>query len=174
MAIIERLNRAVNSKNLAQEDWLCDLDFVIASGFAARRRAVGGLAFWAKYANDRERMAQFQAHATHMVIGKLRQRRIHAPREELEACIASALNWWLDDVCKGCNGLKFQVDGQQLSDRVCPVCHGSGKRRTPALHESNLDWTEHRWESVLTQTLMTVEDAMGDYLRIAKGKTYER
>jgi hypothetical protein len=155
-------------------EWMGDIDFIIASGMAAKQKNVGALAFWAKYANDLEREGQLRYQLKRMVIGKARAKRIRANAQDISQCVDSALTWWLHDVCPTCRGVKFQVDNQHLSNRVCTVCSGSGVRHLPTLTESNLDWPEELWEKLIHKTIDSLEQSMGEYLRLTKGIAYDQ
>lgn len=52
---------------------------------------------------------------------------------EPEDVAVAVLIWWLDPICKGCNGIKFELikDTPVKSTKMCRCCMGSGEVHLP-------------------------------------------
>lgn len=87
--------------------------------------------------------ADWELHEQKMLMGKLKTlpavRRalifwsiLHFDIED-ENHIAAILLWWLDHVCKGCNGLRYRriLGTPSLSNKFCLHCHGTGEVKIP-------------------------------------------
>jgi hypothetical protein len=54
------------------------------------------------------------------------ERRMDNPEAKVEAVLC----WWLDRICKACNGTKW-VQSRGRPNRPCNVCHGKGEAKIP-------------------------------------------
>lgn len=161
----ERLAIARSSKNLKLKEYACDVDKLIASGFAARRHALGRLASWA-YAEPTKKSARILVNALQVEAVKvLRRNRRFAHRDDIRHLSAVVVNWWLDHKCKTCQGRGLYVlrDKQITTNHECHTCKGTGLKRIPTAQEVGLDWTVAVYERNFTLIQMIIEEAANNF-----------
>lgn len=91
----------------------------------------------------REEAEKWHLHELQLLFQKLKT--LPEVRNELAGVVArwgipfptevagAVVGYWLDQTCQPCDGRKWQVipGSPSLSNRVCPVCHGSGIAKIP-------------------------------------------
>ena len=173
MGVIERMTRATTSSNLKCDDLHFDADLIASSGFVARKRGLGALAFWSKYAQDTQKTKELLRELLTKFMGMKRAERSHLPKRTLHAIAEAALCYWLTDVCRACKGVKYEklaANEQVLSDKPCKRCKGSGKEAPPSAHDVGLDDLENsRFQQEFADALQILNEAFMDYAeRLAK------
>jgi hypothetical protein len=170
MGVIERMTRATTSYNLKCDDLHFDADLIASSGFVARKRGLGALAFWSKYAQDSAKTKELLRELMTKFVGQKRQERSHLSKRILHQIAESALCYWLTDICRACKGVKFEVQEQVLSDRPCKRCKGTGKEVPPNAQDVGLDELENsRFREEFADCLQILNEAFMDYAeRLAK------
>ena len=170
MGVIERMTRATTSSNLKCDDLHFDADLIASSGLVARKKGLGALAFWSKYAQDNSKTKELLRELMTKFVGKKRQERSNLSKRVLHQIAESALCYWLTDVCRSCNGVEFEVQEQILTDRPCKRCKGTGKEVPPNAHDVGLDELENsRFRVEFQDCLDILNEAFTDYAeRLAK------
>lgn len=169
MGVIERMTRATTSTNLKCDELHFDADLIASSGFVARRRGLGALAFWAKYAQDTSKTKELLRELMTQFVGKKRQQRSHLPKRMLHDIAEAALCYWLTDVCRACKGVKFETKDQVLTDKACKRCGGTGKERPPAAQDCGIDLDNSRFREEFSDCIEILHHAFMDYAeRLAK------
>lgn len=173
MGTIERMTKATQSSNLRCDELHFDADMLASSGFVARKRGLGALAFWAKYAQDTSRVKQLTQEFLTKFMGVKRQERSNLPKRILHSIGESAIVYWLTDVCRSCKGVKYEkleANEQVLSDKPCHRCKGTGKEVPPNATDVGLDEVENsRFRAEFADALRILEEAFVDYVeRLAK------
>ena len=141
MSILNRVASAQTSKNLAHKREFCDVDVIGAVGLAGIRNPEH-LAVWrVKYLND---LADIPAAKRIFILWTRRA----LMRRNINAAGASRLGvqiltQWIDDICTGCNGLKFAVTPgtPTLSTNQCKSCAGTGRTAIKADSVAHLEVT---------------------------------
>ncbi len=173
MGVIERMTRATASSNLKCDELHFDADLIASSGFVARRRGLGALAFWAKYAQDTSRTKELLREFQTKFMGHRRQNRSHLPKRILHEIAEACVCYWLTDVCRACKGVKFErleANDQVLSDKPCKRCKGTGKEVPPNAQDVGLDELDNsRFREEFAIGLEILEEAFRDYVeRLAR------
>ena len=139
MAILDMVASAEMSSDLSHKEHQCAIDIVGAVGMAAIQNPEH-LAIWrVKYLND---IADIPAAKRIFILwarrAMMRRGVIQAGASRLGV---QTLMQWLDDVCQGCNGLKFAVtEGTPtLSTKQCTKCQGTGKNPIKADSAATLE-----------------------------------
>lgn len=132
---LERLARAKLSDDLRlRETGAGDLDHIIALGAVALQVNPAASALLNLHlAHDATAYHDALA-ATMSIARKLaREKAWGFKLQELHRIAKAALHHHLCPVCPSCFGRGYEVQKgtPMLSDRVCPKCHGSGKRSVP-------------------------------------------
>lgn len=164
--LIERVAVALTSDDLRLRESACDLDKIIASGWSARQRQLGALAFWAKYTMDPHKTRQFLEIVRKMSVAKARQRNRGGSQDELHLLAEAVVFWWLTDKCPTCQGRGFMVlkDQQTVSSLECQNCGGTGMRPTPKPKDAGLAWDEVKFEHRFNEVLAVVESATSAFI----------
>lgn len=164
--LAERLATALATDDLLLREAACDLDKIIVSGWSAKTRELGSLAFWSKYLNDGYKARQLADTVRRMAVSRMRQQRRMARREEIHRLADIVVAWWLHDKCPTCQGRGLLVlrDQQVVSNIECGSCHGSGLRRLPTPDEAGLDWEEALFVRRFTDVQLVIDGAMGSYM----------
>jgi hypothetical protein len=155
--VAERVGNALASGDLRQKPGPCPLDKVGALGMVGISERLADAVFRLKYSNQHKSYEE----ALQGVYGLTRsldvRQRWRLRRWRLHSMARTVLDYWLADICRTCNGVKFQVvtGSPHLSDRACRTCHGTGKmpmpwlRRPPekpkgrrATHQRVKDWRD--------------------------------
>ena len=139
MSILNRVASAQTSKNLAHKREFCDVDVIGAVGLSGIRNPEH-LAVWrVKYLND---MADIPAAKRIFVLWTRRA----LMRRNINAAGASRLGvqiltQWLDDICTGCNGLKFELleGSPTIGTKPCDKCAGTGRTAIKADSVAHLE-----------------------------------
>ena len=172
MGTLERMTRATTSSNLKCDELHYDADLIASSGFVARRRGLGALAFWAKYAQDTSKTKELMRELLTKFVGQKRQERSHLSKKVLHEIAEAALCYWLTDTCRACHGVKFEkleANEQVLSDRPCKRCRGTGKERPPAAQDCGIDLDNSRFREEFADCIEILHEAFMDYAeRLAK------
>jgi hypothetical protein len=173
VGVIERMTRATASSNLKCDELHFDADLIASSGFVARRRGLGALAFWAKYAQDTSRTKELLREFQTKFMGHRRQNRSHLPKRILHEIAEACVCYWLTDVCRACKGVKFErleANDQVLSDKPCKRCKGTGKEVPPNAQDVGLDELDNsRFREEFAIGLEILEEAFRDYVeRLAR------
>lgn len=167
MGVIERMTRATASSNLKCDDLHFDADLIASSGFVARKRGLGALAFWSKYAQDQSKTKELLRELMTKFVGQKRQERSHLSKRVLHQIAEAALCYWLTDTCRACKGVKFQKlesNEQVLSDKCCTRCKGTGKEPPPNAPDVGLDEIENsRFREEFADCLEILNEAFMDY-----------
>jgi hypothetical protein len=163
VGVIERMTRATTSTNLKCDELHFDADLIASSGFVARRRGLGALAFWAKYAQDNSKTKELLRELMTQFVGKKRQERSHLPKRMLHDIAEAALCYWLTDVCRSCKGVKFEAQNQVLTDKVCKRCRGTGKEAPPAAQDCGIDLDNSRFREEFSDCIEILHHAFMDY-----------
>jgi hypothetical protein len=131
--IEERVGTALASGDMRQREGACDLDKVGALGMIGIKSRLADAVYRLKYANEH----RCYDDALQGVYGIARSLDVREHwrlrRSRLRWMSKRVLDYWLADLCRICLGVKYEtVHGSpHLSDRVCPMCHGSGKNAMP-------------------------------------------
>jgi hypothetical protein len=173
MGVIERMTRATTSSNLKCDDLHFDADLIASSGLVARKKGLGALAFWSKYAQDHSKTKELLRELMTKFVGKKRQERSNLSKRILHQIAESALCYWLTDVCRACKGVKFEKlesNEQVLSEKCCTRCKGTGKEAPPNSHDVGLDELDNsRFREEFADCLEVLNEAFTDYAeRLAK------
>lgn len=164
--LAERLATALATDDLLLREAACDLDKIIVSGWSAKTRELGAMAFWSKYLNDRHKARQFVEIVRRVSVSRMRQQRRIVRREEVHQLAEIVVAWWLHDKCPTCQGRGLLVlhDQQVVSNIECPSCHGSGLRRIPTPKEAGLDWEPALFDRRFTDVQVLIDSAMASYM----------
>lgn len=164
--LAERLATALATDDLLLREAACDLDKIIVSGWSAKTRELGAMAFWSKYLNDRQKARQFVDIVRRVSVSRMRQQRRIVRREEVHQLAEIVVAWWLHDKCPTCQGRGLLVlhDQQVVSNIECPSCHGSGLRRIPTPKEAGLDWEPALFDRRFTDVQVLIDSAMASYM----------
>ncbi len=165
--LTERLATALASDDLVLRESACDLDKVITSGWAARNRQLGAMAFRAKYLHANAK--DFAALVRKIAVSRARQKRRMEPREEIHRLADSVVAWWLHDKCPVCHGRGMMVlEGQQITSVVCKECGGSTFRTMPSPKEAKLTWERSQFERRFSDIQVMIDSAVQSYLANVK------
>lgn len=164
-SVEELVGRAVSNANIGWRIEACPLDRVIALGLSALslernrrlkryhpsvRRGATEAVFGLKIANQPASYSTSLEAVRGLARGLAVRHnwRIKRPRQMAKR----VLDYWLNDTCPRCTGRKFerQENTPLLADRVCSLCHGSGKRRYP--------WGDCQKHKRLLVTLESIEE----------------
>lgn len=164
--LAERLATALGTDDLLMREAACDLDKIIVSGWSAKTRELGAMAFWSKYLNDGKKAREFVDLVRRVAVSRMRQQRRMARREEIHQLAEIVVAWWLHDKCPTCQGRGLLVlrDQQVVSNIECQSCHGTGLRRLPTPKEAGLDWEGAIFERRFTDVQVLIDDAMNSYM----------
>lgn len=139
MSIIDILASAETSSDLSHREYDCAVDVLGAVGMSAIHNPDHLAIYRVKYLND---IADIPAAKRVFILWA----RKSMMRRKIDASGASRLGVqsliaWLDDICKGCNGLKFAIrEGTPtLSTKVCEKCQGTGKNPVKAESSAKLE-----------------------------------
>ena len=173
MGVIERMTRATTSSNLKCDETHFDADLIASSGFVARKKGLGALAFWSKYAQDQSKTKELLRELMTKFVGQKRQERSHLSKRVLHQIAEASLCYWLTDTCRACNGVKYEkleANEQCLSDKPCKRCKGTGKEAPPNAQDVGLDELENsRFREEFADCLEILNEAFMDYAeRLAK------
>lgn len=131
--IAERVGRALSRGNMRQREGACDLDTVGALGMVGLHERLADAVYRLKYAND-------PGSYDDALVGVYRLARAMNGRngwrlrsKALHWMAKRVLNYWLNDACRVCTGVGYEVihGSPHLSDRPCPKCHGTRKLAFP-------------------------------------------
>lgn len=139
MPILDLVASAETSSDLSHRTQFCDVDVIGAVGMAAIQNPEH-LAIWrVKYLND---IADIPAAKRIFILWARRAmvRRGVNPAGASRLGVQT-LGQWLDDVCEGCNGLKFAItEGTPtLSTKICQKCQGTGRNAITADSAATLE-----------------------------------
>lgn len=164
--LAERLATALATDDLLLREAACDLDKIIVSGWSAKTRELGSMAFWSKYLNDAQKARQFVDVVRRVAVSHMRQKRRNVRREEVHLLAEIVVAWWLQDNCPTCQGRGLLVlqDQQVVSNIECPACKGSGLRRIPTPKEAGLNWEPALFEHRFVKVQLLIDNAMGSYI----------
>lgn len=164
--LAERLATALATDDLLLREAACDLDKIIVSGWSAKSRELGAMAFWSKYLNDGQKARQFVDMVRRVAVSRMRQQRRMVRREEVHQLAEIVVAWWLHDKCPTCQGRGLLVlqDQQVVSNIECPTCRGSGVRRMPTPKEAGLDWEPALFDRRFTDVQVLIDSAMASYM----------
>jgi hypothetical protein len=160
VTVAEKVAVAMSRSNLTY--WQGGIDKIIALGFAGldlKRSKRGGMfpgsvilgamdaVFGLKYAND----ASYYKPSLLVVerVAKRCNARWNWRLKRLRPMSKKVLDYWLNDICSGCEGRQFEVvEGTpMLMDRACRQCGGTGRKRYPwgedEKHKRLLSTVEH-------------------------------
>jgi len=131
---VERLAVARWTDDLTVKKCRCDVDVLIAAGFAALRTNLGAAALvnlrfsltpgdWALALDRATELAQRISHAE----------KWHFEDRQILALARAALKHFLVPVCPECRGQRFEeIPGtRRLGKTTCKACHGTGERPLP-------------------------------------------
>jgi len=78
-----------------------------------------------------------------------------------EDVAVAVLIWWLDPICKGCNGIKFELikETPVKSTKPCKCCRGSGEASLPYKEEGR------RMANYIDDCIQRARDSMKNRLR---------
>ena len=150
MNILDHVARAETSKNLAHKREFCDVDVIGAVGMAGIRNPEHMAVWRVKYLND---LADIPAAKRIFILWTRRalMRRVENTRdvnprpntEEASRLGVQILTQWLNDICNGCNGLKFELlEGiPTIGTKPCNKCAGTGRTAIKADSAAHLDVT---------------------------------
>lgn len=151
----------------------CDADKLLAVGMSAQRRPLALALHRVIYAQDASAYEEARHLLRKHVYAKalkeewiVRYRKINAAPKpvDLRRFSDAVLTWMLNDVCPECSGRKFSLmestishGARVLAPRLCPVCHGSGKR---AFQWRN-PWWEEKGRAVATDMDAQIDRLVG-------------
>lgn len=127
MGVLEQLARAEVSSDLTHRERFCDVDVLGAAGMAGINiRHI--CAFRLKFLNDTTELDSAKRLFAEWARSAMRRRGVDTSGASRMG--VQALTYWLDPLCTGCGGLKFEaIEGAPtLSDRPCKCCGGSGRK----------------------------------------------
>lgn len=167
------MTKAAHSSNLKCDELHFDADVIGNSGLVARRRGLGALAFWSKYAQDTSRTKELLREFLTKYMGHRRQHRVMLPKRVLHTISEATVCYWLTDVCRACHGVKFEkleANEQVLSDKPCKRCKGTGKESPPNAQDVGLDEIDNsRFREEFAIGLEILEESFRDYVeRLAR------
>lgn len=128
MGSLERVLRAELSSDLSHREHECDVDVLMAVGFAAIHNSGHLAVFRVKYLYDvnslDEAINQFTSWARRSLTN--RNQELYQARKIAMISLRS----WVNDQCTACNGLKYTKLKYSpcLSATACKVCGGTGKK----------------------------------------------
>ena len=131
----ERYIGATNSSDLSlNPEARTDADVLLAAGYAAAGNKAGALAlriYRMKASGDRAAFNELASIASRWLHGRsFRGGRKRLSSLQARDLAARAMFWWLDPVCKPCNGLGHPLIPNSPvinHGHNCPVCHGKGQ-----------------------------------------------
>ena len=83
------------------------------------------------------------------------------------------LHWWLQDVCSGCDGVKYErVPGTpKLSAKLCPVCHGVGRhpieRLVKPCHIEHSRWLASELDALVAYVMADMARLLGQAMELS-------
>jgi hypothetical protein len=135
--LAEIVGRALLSGDLRQKEHSCDLDKVGALGLVGVTERLADAVFRLKYAGQPSAYDE-ALYGVYVIARSLASRnRWKVRRWRLWRMARSVLDYWLSDLCRACNGVRYLVipGSPHLSDRPCPECKATGKRAMPWLRK---------------------------------------
>lgn len=136
MSVVEQYTRAVNSRNLKIQEFVCDVDKIIAAGWAVgtdeRKSLALSMQRW--MSGDMRGMNQVVELMAGWVKGMAarNQRTMTVPtRTEAVDLSRAVCAWWMHKVCPDCGGHGHPlIEGTPVLDesKDCPSCNGTGQR----------------------------------------------
>ena len=128
MSALERMLRAELSSDLSHKEHACDVDVLMAVGFAAIHNSGHLAVFRVKYLNDVNSLDEAGRQFTSWARSSMIKRNQELYQARKLAWLS--LRLWVNDQCTACNGLKYikLKDSPCLSATACKVCGGSGKK----------------------------------------------
>ena len=133
--VAERVGRALSRGNMRQRETACDLDTVGALGLVGIHDNLADAVYRLKYALDPK--SYDDALSGVYGIARSLDARNHwrLRRDALRAMSKSVLDFWLNDGCRLCNNLGYEIapGTPHLTDRPCQQCHGTKKTEMPWL-----------------------------------------
>ena len=193
--IAERVGNALSRGNLRQHDrsgrlltGTSDLDVVAALGVVGIGERLADAVYRLKYANDHKSYYDALQGVRDLARSMDAKSRWKVRREHLKKMAQHVLDYWLNDSCPTCTGVKYEVirGSPHLSDRACKACHGSGKKEMPwnrrvpgrpegkhVTHEKIKEWDAESRDIVASMSrhrallieLERIEVRVGDALR---------
>jgi hypothetical protein len=132
MSALDMLLRAEVSSDLTHRDRFSDVDVLGAAGMAAANQFIHTCLYRIKYLYDLS-----EADAAKRIF--IRWTRVSMVNRKISPAGASrvgvqALTSWVDDICDACGGHGYMPmpGAPALSDRPCPACSSTGKRKPKA------------------------------------------
>lgn len=164
--MIERVALSLNSDDLELMRGSCDLDKIIASGWAGRNNSLGCLAFWSKYVDDKRCRRELSQMLRKIAVNQTRRKMRGGSYHQLCEIADATLVYWLHDMCPTCRGLGYIVTyGETLTHEECQTCHGTKMRQLPGTEILEITMEEGRLHRTMTELLNTLENAMTSYVK---------
>lgn len=163
-SVEERYDVATETSDLSLMPGRCDADVLLAAGYAASRNTRGAQAL-ALYRMRATGSRAGMARAIDWAAGWLLDRRLPWPNRkpvrvnEAREIATAVLQWWLDDVCRQCQGRRYElVPGTQVvSDNICHACAGTGRSpvqdRVRREHQDCAQWLAGECERAMAFVL---------------------
>ena len=138
--IPERVGKALSRGNLRQHDrdgrilvGPCDLDTVAALGAVGIHERLADAVYRLKYANDPRSYEQALLGVYGIACSLNTKERWRLRRRILHWMAKRVLDYWLNDGCRLCTGVGYEIvrGSPHLSDRPCPRCRGTRKLAMP-------------------------------------------
>jgi len=133
VTLIERVSVALADGNLRQSPGPCALDTVMALGVVGISERMSDAVLRLKGANDHSAYGDAVDGVYGIARSLDRRENWRLKRWRLRLMASSVIDFWLNELCRTCHGVKFEVAGStgRLSSHVCKACHGTGRRRAP-------------------------------------------
>ena len=169
--LIERLTLALSSSDLKHHRYSCDLDKVIASGWASARNGVlGSLTVRAKDDRTNQSRRKLIQQVKKIAVSRARGRKRGGTIEDIHKVALASVSYWLEPRCQTCQGMGLIVleNKQHLSNIVCQSCHGSGLRDMPTIEDVSIDWDEYRLQKTIVELLVILDEAYSNHTGTVK------
>lgn len=110
-----------------------DIDTVGALGLVGIQECLADAVFRLKYANDPRSYDGALAGVCRLARSLNTRQRWRYKRKRLHWMAKRVLDYWLNDACRLCTGVGYEVipGSPHLSDRPCQQCHGTRKLAMP-------------------------------------------
>lgn len=167
MSSHERIGRALNSKNLRQDEHHTDADVVAALAFAPQLGASLQALFSAGHTEELSRTVFL---LTNTLVRAGRRKRIGFGHRRAETIAQQALLEWTVKVCRSCNGTgsrlaSYSFDAEPVRAGSCLHCEGTGvfvplwSWRAQLMQVSDQDPSQDWWEKRLDLAREIIDDA---------------
>lgn len=165
MSVLDQVASAETSSDLSHKEQFCHIDVIGAVGLSGIRNPEHLAIFRIKYLND---IADIPAAKRIFVTWTRRA----LTRRGVSAAGASRLGvqilaQWLNDICTGCNGLKFELleGSPTIGTKPCDKCAGTGRTAIKADSVAHLEVTFDvisRADGIIGEMAGRIKAALGE------------